>query len=342
LTPKEKVCKSKKGNNKKSLALRNFLICIHHLITNYSLPFTSYILTVALVRPEEYNCIREEGNMKKSPNLKLYLIISLLGLGFIVASAILIAKSQAYKNNSSILGELKEQNRTLQEKLNELELAYSQLKDKNKQLKSDMDDFIKLQALSDKNQEFTPQSREILAQKEKEYNSLKEQYALLSDAYNDLIREELAAPAQQQGEVTGRRQRPTQEQIDQMRTTMRDRTSQALDSRITEAKTEYEAGLLTDIKQVYDDMYQLQEKIRTATDEERTAIRDEMTQQRRTLRQLYQDYNTYQWESFGKEFGVTNTDEFIKRAQELSQTNSPFGFFGGRGGSQRQEGQQGQ
>lgn len=277
--------------------------------------------------------------MLKSQNLKLYLLIGMLGLGFIVTGAMLIAKNQAYKNDFSALTELQEQNRALQIKLNELERSSSQLEDKNKQLKSEMDDFIKLQTLEDKNQESMAQSKEAFAQKEKEYNSLKEQYALLSNAYDDLMKEGLTNPAQQQPEETGRRQRQTQEQMDQMRTTMRDRTSQALDSRIAEAKTEYEVGLLTEIKQKYEDMANLQEQLKAATGEERAVLRDQMTEQRKTLGQLNQDYNTYQWESISKEFGITNTDEFIKRAQELSQTGSPFGS-GGR--SERQQSPQGQ
>ena len=278
--------------------------------------------------------------MLKFKGLKLYLLIGILGLGFVVSGVALIAKSQAYKNYSSTLADLQEQNSTLKAKLNDLELSSSQLEAKNKQLKSEMDDMIKLQPSEDNNQKSAAQLKEALAQKEKEYNKLKEEYSSLNQAYTDLMKEEFTTPAQQQPEETGRRARPTQEQLDQMRTSMRDRTSQALDSRIAEAKTEYEAGLLTDIKQKYEDMYQLQAKLRNATEDERTALRDQMTEQRQALGQLYQNYNTYQWQSLSKEFGITNTDEFIKRAQELSQTNSPFGF-GGRGGPQGQQGQQG-
>ena len=258
-------------------------------------------------------------------------------MAFIASDLILIkiTQIQSIKNYKSVVSDLQEQNRVLQTKLNEFELSSSKLETQNKQLKSEMDDFMQLQTSEDKDQKSAAQLKEALAQKEKEYNKLKEENTLLNSAYTDLMKEGLATPTQQQSEDTGRRQRPTQEQMDQMRTSMMERTSQTLDSRIAEAKTEYEAGLLTNIKQAYDDMYQLQEKSRTAaTEEERAALRDQMNQQRRALGQLSQDYNTYQWQSLSKEFGITNTDEFIKRAQELSQTNSPFSFFGGRTGQQ--------
>ena len=178
--------------------------------------------------------------MPKSKNFKLYLLVSLLGLGIIASGIALISKNKALQNSVSVISNLQEQNKTLQLKLKE-------------------------------------------------------------------------GPAQQQpGEEA-----PTQEEIEQLRTTIREKTYGALDSRISQAKTEYEVGIFTEMKQRYDNIFDLSDQFRTAKDEEKNAIRNAIAEEWIALAQLYQDYNDYQWKSLAEEFGVENAEEFMKRVEEI-------------------------
>jgi myosin heavy subunit len=268
--------------------------------------------------------------MLKLKDSKLYLIIGILGLAFLVSTIAFIAKSQAYKNDISTVAKLKEQNKDLQTKLNEFELTSLQLQSENKQLRSEMQDLIDINTLLGGGGKESAKFKEALSRKEEQYNKLKEEYTMLSESYNELLQEGLATSEQPEER---RRREPTPEQMErmeQMRTAMRERTYEALDTRIREAKTDEEVLLLSRIRQAHNNLFTLQEQFRTTEDEERSELRELMGEGWRALGELYQDYNSYQWESLGKEFGVSNTDEFIKRAQSINQSNMPFGLFGGR------------
>lgn len=273
--------------------------------------------------------------MKKFKDLKLYLylLICLLGVGIIVSSIALITKNKALQNSVSTVSNLNKQNKTFRLKLTQLELTSSRLEDKNKQLQSDMDDIMKLQILETDSEKQTSQFKEILNQKTQQYSALKEEYNTLNQAYNDLLKEGLTYSGRQQPRQDAQRgERPRQEEIEQLKTSIRERTYETLDDRISQAKTEYEVGVFTEMKQKYDNIFDLSDRFRTTEGEERIVVRNSIAEEWIALARLYQDYNDYKWKSLAEEFGVTNTDEFIKRVEEIQAS---FGDRGGRSGRQQ-------
>jgi hypothetical protein len=134
---------------------------------------------------------------------------------------------------------------------------------------------------------------------------------------NQALQSKLEEGSAQQQPQEAKTESPTQEEFEQMRTSIREQTHEALDKRIKEAKTEYEIDIFNAMKQRYDNIFNLSDQFRAAKDEERDAIRNAIADQWRALSQLYKDYEKYQWESLAKEFGIKNTDEFVKRAEEI-------------------------
>ncbi len=59
---------------------------------------------------------------------------------------------------------------------------------------------------------------------------------------------ELKELTQQDGQKT---EQPTQQEVEELRTTIREKTFATLDNRISQAKTEYEVGLFNEMKQKY-------------------------------------------------------------------------------------------
>ena len=155
-----------------------------------------------------------------------------------------------------------------------------------------------------------------LAQKEGEHNALKEEYNSALEALNESLEGETAASEQRQQE---RRQRFTPEQREQAMASWRERSSEMMDTRIEAAATDYEAELLEEMKQRNASMFALMDELRSATDEEREALREEMADERRAMSELNDEYNSYQWKSLGEKFGVKDVEEFVKQVQELSQ-----------------------
>lgn len=253
----------------------------------------------------------------KRPNLVL-LFICVLGAGVIASDVALIIKNKALQNSLSTVSNLKEQNKTLQAKLTQLELASSQLKEKNKQLRSDMDNIMKLQILETDSEKQTSQFKEILSQKTKEYNVLREEYDSLNQAYNDLLKEELTGSERQR---PSRDEQPhlTQQQMEEMRTTIRERTYKTLEERISQAKTDYEIGIFNAMKQRYDNIFDLSDQFRTTEGDQRIAVRNAIAEEWIGLARLYNEYNDYQWKSLAEEFGITNTEEFIGRVEEIQR-----------------------
>ena len=123
--------------------------------------------------------------------------------------------------------------------------------------------------------------------------------------------------SQQSEQNAKQTEKPTQQQVEEIKTTIRERTLETLDSRISKAKTEYEVGIFTEMKQRYTDIFDLSEKFRTAEGDERTAIRNSIAEKWIALGELYTKYNDYQWTSLAKEFGVTDTGTFMKRVEEI-------------------------
>ncbi len=268
--------------------------------------------------------------MLKSKYFILYLFVCILSLGFIGSGIAFINEHKTFKGCLSSVTELKEQNISLKEKLRKIEESYLQLEDKNRQLETEIGDLNEFQTLrmeseKDKNQKMAGELKNSFEQRGKEYEALKEEYNLLQEAYSELLKEELT----DSGPVQGRRRRElTPEQMENFMASARERTYEMMDNRIAQAKTDYEAGLLEEMKEASANLFSLQDKLRTASDEEREAIRAEIVDERRALSELYNEYNSYQWKSLGEEFGVKNVEEFVKQAQGLMQ-NRQFPGFGG-------------
>lgn len=133
--------------------------------------------------------------MRQSKNFILYLVIGALGLGVISLGTIFIAGYSASKYALSSLAKFKEQNANLQSRLNETEEVRLRLESENKQLKTMIDTLNEFQILDkesfeNKNQKTAGE----LEDRSDGYNALKEEYTLLQEAYNELLREQLAEP----------------------------------------------------------------------------------------------------------------------------------------------------
>ncbi len=146
-------------------------------------------------------------------------------------------------------------------------------------------------------------------------SELTEQYDSLNQTYNDLLKERVSASGKQQPEETAKQ--PTQREFKEMRTTIREKTFDTLDKRISQAKTEYEIGLFNEMKQRYSNIFDLSEKFRSAEGEEKTAIRNSIAEEWISLGELYAKYNDYQWTSLAEEFGIADTEAFMERAEEI-------------------------
>lgn len=109
-----------------------------------------------------------------------------------------------------------------------------------------------------------------------------------------------------------------------------------MDNRISQAKTEQEAGILTEIRDASINLFDLQDKMRTVSDEEREALRQAIAEERNVLGELYSKYNSYQWKTLAEQFKVENAEEFARQAQELMQ-NRQAPMFGGGMSQQRRE-----
>lgn len=254
--------------------------------------------------------------MKKvrDSKLYLYLIIGVLGIGIIASDIALmsfILKNKTLQSSVSVASKLEEQNKILTERV-------AWLKEKNTQLKSEIDDLMALQILETDSEKQTAQFKEMLNQKAKEYAVLKEEYDSLNQAYNELLKEGLSDSQKQQAEQAMEEgQRHTRQQMEEMRTTIRERTYETLDNRINQAKTDYELGIFTEMKQRYNNIFELSDKFRTAEGEERAEIRNAIAEEWVTLGQLYHEYNDYQWKTLAEEYGIENTEEFVKRVGEI-------------------------
>ncbi|MCK4905437.1 hypothetical protein KAS42_04260 [bacterium] len=149
-------------------------------------------------------------------------------------------------------------------------------------------------------------------------SELNEKYISLEKTYNDLLKEHITTPDQMQsGEEAKQTKEPTQKEIEEVKTTIRENTYKTLDNRIAGAKTEYEANIFIDMKKSYNNIFKLSETFRTAERAERTKIRNEIAEEWLTLGELYAKYTDYQWTSLAEEFGVTDTDAFLQRAEEI-------------------------
>ncbi len=146
-------------------------------------------------------------------------------------------------------------------------------------------------------------------------SELKIQYDSLNRAYNNLLKESIADSNSQQPEKET--EKPTSREVEEMKTTIREKTFSTLDERISQAKTDYEIGIFTEMKQRYNNIFDLSEQFRTAAAEERTQIRNAIAEEWIALGQLYYKYNNYQWTSLAKEFDITDTDAFMKRVEEI-------------------------
>lgn len=151
-----------------------------------------------------------------------------------------------------------------------------------------------------------------------EMSELTKEYTSLEATYNDLLKKSISNSGQIQSEENAKQtKQPTQQEMDEVRTNIRAKTYSTLESRIAEAKTEYEAELFTEIKQRYNNIFQLSDKFREAEGEERTKIRNAIAEEWITLGELYAKYTDYQWTSLAEEFGITDTDAFLQRAEEI-------------------------
>ncbi len=265
--------------------------------------------------------------MRQPKNFIFYLVIGALGLGIIVLTIISIAGYGASKNVLSSLTKLKQQNANLQSRLNETEETRLRLENENKQLKAMINTLNEFQILDKESLESENQKTggELEAYSD-EYNALKEEYALLQEAYNELLREQLIEPEPSQ-QRRGREFTP--EQMENFAAAIKERTYSAMDSRISQAKTEYEAGILAEIRDASINLFDLQDKWRTASNEEREALRQTIATEGNTLRELYSEYNSYQWKTLAEQFKVENTEEFTKQVQELMRNMQPPMFGGG-------------
>ena len=241
-------------------------------------------------------------------------LIGVLALSVIGSAILLSAEHKAAKNYIAAAEDLKEQNRRVEEKLRKVEADFSQLENEKRQLRTDIVDLREPD--EDGSQEIIRKLKSDLAQKEGEHNALKEEYNSALEAFNELLRGETAASEQRRQE---RRQRFTPEQREQAMASWRERSSEMMDGRIEAAATDYEAELLEEMKQRNASMFALMDELRSATDEEREALRDEMADERRAMSELNDEYNSYQWKSLGEKFGVKDVEEFVKQVQELSQ-----------------------
>lgn len=262
----------------------------------------------------------------------LYLVVGVLCLGIISLGTLFIANYLTSKNSLSSLAKLKQQNADLQYRLNEAEQARLRLEVENKNLKEMIDTLNEFQALdkeSDNNKAVEREFKEYLD----EYNALKEEYALLQEAYNELLREQLVEPQQSQ-QRRGREFTP--EQMETFATTMRERTYSVMNSRISQAKTEYEAEILTEIRDTSINLFDLQSKWRTASDEEREALNQAIAAEGNALRELYSEYSSYQWKTLAEQFKVDDIEGFTKQVQELMRNMQPP-MFGGAVPQRRRE-----
>ncbi|MBU1767281.1 MAG: hypothetical protein KJ648_04155, partial [Candidatus Omnitrophica bacterium] len=151
-----------------------------------------------------------------------------------------------------------------------------------------------------------------------EMSELTKEYTSLEATYNNLLKKSISNPGQIQSEEDAKQtKQPTQKEMEEVRTNIRAKTYSTLDNRIAEAKTEYEANIFIDMKQRYNNIFKLSDQYRVTEGEERTKIRNAIAEEWITLGELYSKYTDYQWTSLAEEFGVTDTDTFLQRAEEI-------------------------
>lgn len=267
---------------------------------------------------------------KDKRSLRLYIIISVavLAVVLLVGSIVVSVK----KSRIADISKLKQQNRELQGKLSELEILASQMEAQSNRLRTQLNDLMTLHETDVSSGGDTERFKQMLGRRERAYDKLKEEYAMLSESYNELLQEGLeSSPEPNQPRMP----RFSQEQMEEFRTRMKERTYEVLNDRVAEAKTEYEVGIFQQMEEVYDNIFEIQEQIRDASDEERRELFEEMGEQWRTLGELTRDYNIYQWKSLAEEFEVSNVDEFVNRAQSINESSLPFGMGPGGGGRDR-------
>jgi hypothetical protein len=259
---------------------------------------------------------KELGGIMRQPKVFiLYLVAVVLGLGVVSLGIMFSVEHCASKDALSSLTQLKQQNVNLQSRLNETEEARLRLENENKQLRSEINDLNEL--LSSKSGFSVGKEQPFESE---EYQKLEKEYALLQDAYNELLTERFSDTEQAR---QGRRRELTPEQAESFMANARERTYEMLDSRIAQAKTDYEAGILSDIRDASVDLFDLQAKMRVVSDEEREQLRQAITEQRSALGELYSEYRSYQLKTLAEEFKIENVDKFVEQAQQLTQ---PFGF----------------
>ena len=272
------------------------------------------------------------------PNWKI-IVICVLGLGLVGSSITLIARQKALNDSIAAAAKLKGQSKELEDKLAKVQAASSQLGSENAQLKKEVEALregrpVESQVASgeDESRRLIRRLENDLKRKQREFDALKEEYDSLQQARADLPPEGPDASQER------RRQRFTPEQREQFITSRRDRMFDMMDGRIEEAPTDYEAGLLVDIKQRFANMATLREKSRNATAEERQAIESEMAAERRALADTYNEYDSHQWRSLADKYGVTDVDQFVEQARGMSRSRQfqPFGGPGPEGFRRRQ------
>ncbi|MDD5454687.1 MAG: hypothetical protein PHW62_04225 [Candidatus Ratteibacteria bacterium] len=270
--------------------------------------------------------------MQRPKRFILYSIIGALGLGIIVLTIISITEYSASKNVLSSLAKLKQQTASLQSKFDETEEVRLRLEMENKQLRAVVETLNEFQISDEKSVENKGTKGELKEHSD-DYKSLKEEYDLLQEAYNELLKEQFMEP-EPSPQRRGREFTP--EQMENFAAAMRERTYSVMDSRISQAKTEYEAGILTEIRDVSINLFDLQDKMRIASDEEREALRQTIAEEINALTGLYSEYNSYQWETLAEKFKIENVEEFTKQVHELMR-NMQFPMFGGWMSQQRRE-----
>ncbi len=151
-----------------------------------------------------------------------------------------------------------------------------------------------------------------------EMSELTKEYTSLEATYNNLLKKSVSNSGQiQSGEDATQTKQLTQQEMDEVRTNIRAKTYSTLESRIAEAKTEYEAELFTEMKKRYNNIFELSDQFREVEGEERTTVRNAIAEEWITLGELYAKYTDYQWTSLAEEFGITDTDAFLQRAEEI-------------------------
>jgi len=266
--------------------------------------------------------------MRWPKDFLLYLVVGVLCLGIVSLGTLFIANYLALKDSLSSLAKLKQQNADLQYRLNEVEQSRLRLEIENKNFKAMLDTLNEFQVLD----KASDNNKVVEKEYSGEYNALKEEYALLQEAYNELLREQIVEPQQSQQ----RRGEFTPEQMERFSATMRERTYSVMNSRISQAKTEYEAGILTEIRDTSINLFDLQDKWRTASDEEREPLWQAIAAEGDALRELYSEYSSYQWKTLAEQFKVDDIEGFTKQVQELTRNMQPP-MFGGAVPQRRRE-----